>query len=86
MKLIGASNKVIVRLVMEQSLLLTISSFLLALVLINRTYRYFPKTVLLVPSDEVITFIVVLLGGILASILGLWHALKTQPAMALGGQ
>ena len=85
MKLIGASNKVIVRLVMEQSLLLTISSFLLALVLINRTYRYFPKTVLLVPSDEVITFIVVLLGGILASILGLWHALKTQPAMALGG-
>jgi len=86
MKLIGASNKVIVRLVMEQSLLLTISSFLLALALINRTYRYFPKTVLLVPSDEVITFIVVLLGGILASILGLWHALKTQPAMALGGQ
>jgi len=86
MKLIGASNKVIVRLVMEQSLLLTISSFLLALVLINRTYRYFPKTVLLVPSDEVITFLVVLLGGILASILGLWHALKTQPAMALGGQ
>lgn len=85
MKLIGASNKVIVRLVMEQSLLLTISSFLLALVLINRTYRYFPKTVLLVPSDEVITFLVVLLGGILASILGLWHALKTQPAMALGG-
>jgi putative ABC transport system permease protein len=85
MKLIGASNKVIVRLVMEQSLLLTISAFLVALVLIHQTYRFFPKTILLVPSDEVITFIVVLLGGILASILGLWHALKTQPAMALGG-
>ena len=25
-------------------------------------------------------------GGILASILGLWQAMKTQPAMALGGQ
>jgi putative ABC transport system permease protein len=85
MKLIGASNKVIVRLVMEQSLLLTISAFLVALVLIHQTYRFFPKTILLIQSDEVITFIVVLLGGILASILGLWHALKTQPAMALGG-
>lgn len=86
MKLIGASNKVIVRLVMEQSLLLTISAFLFALALINQTYHLFPKTILLVPSDEVITFIVILFGGILASILGLWHALKTQPAMALGGQ
>jgi len=86
MKLIGASNKVIVRLVMEQSLLLTISAFLTALVLINLTYRFFPRTILLIPSDEVVTFIVVFLGGILASILGLWHAWKIQPAMALGGQ
>jgi putative ABC transport system permease protein len=86
MKLIGAPNLVIIRLVMEQSLLLTISAFLFALVIINNTYHLFPKTILLVPSDEVITFIVVLFGGILASILGLWQALKTQPAMALGGQ
>ena len=86
MKLIGAPNGVIVRLVLEQSLLLTISAFLFALVLINQTYPYFPKTILLVTMDEVITFIVVLFGGILASILGLWQALKTQPAMALGGQ
>jgi putative ABC transport system permease protein len=59
---------------------------LFALVLINQTYPYFPKTILLVPSDEVFTFIVVLFGGILASILGLAQALKTQPALALGGQ
>jgi putative ABC transport system permease protein len=85
MKLIGAPNQVIVRLVMEQSLLLTISAFLFALILINQTYHLFPKTILLVPSDEVLTFIVVLFGGILASFLGLWQAFKTQPAMALGG-
>ena len=29
---------------------------------------------------------VVIFGGILASILGLVQALKTQPALALGGQ
>ena len=86
MKLIGAPNQVIVRLVLEQSLLLTISAFLFALVLINQTYPYFPKTILLVPMDEVITFMIVLAGGILASFLGVTQVLKTQPAMALGGQ
>jgi len=86
MKLIGAPNEVIVRLVLEQSMLLTISAFLFALVLINQTYPYFPKTILLVPEDEVLTFIVVFFGGLLASLLGIVQALKTQPAMALGGQ
>jgi putative ABC transport system permease protein len=85
MKLIGAPNQVIIRLVLEQSLLLTISAFGFALILINQTYPYFPKTILLVPSDEFITFLVVFFGGILASILGLVQALKTQPALALGG-
>ena len=85
MKLIGAPNRVIIRLVLEQSLLLTISAFGFALILINQTYPYFPKTILLVPSDELITFVVVFFGGILASILGLVQALKTQPALALGG-
>jgi putative ABC transport system permease protein len=86
MKLIGAPNQVIVRLVLEQSMVLTISAFLFALVLINQTHAYFPKTILLVPTDEAITFIVVFFGGILAGILGLVQALKTQPALALGGQ
>jgi len=86
MKLIGAPNTVIVRLVMEQSMLLTVSAFIFALILINNTYHLFPKTILLVPSDEVVTFIVVFFGGILASILGLVQALKTQPALALGAQ
>jgi putative ABC transport system permease protein len=86
MKLIGAPNLVIVRLVLEQSLLLTVSAFLFAPLIINLTYPYFPKTIFLLPEDEVVTFIVALFGGILASVLGLWRALKTEPAMALGGK
>ncbi|MEJ2691325.1 MAG: ABC transporter permease, partial [Deltaproteobacteria bacterium] len=86
MKLIGAPNRVITRLVLEQSILLTVCAFLFALVLINQTYTYFPKTILLVPSDEIITFIVVFFGGLVASFLGLVQALKTQPALALGSQ
>jgi putative ABC transport system permease protein len=86
MKLIGAPNGVIVRMVMEQSMLLTISAYLFGLTLIHNTYHFFPKTILLMPGDDLVILFVAVFGGILASILGLWQALKTQPAMALGGQ
>ena len=85
MKLIGAPNGVIVRMVMEQSLLLTIGAFLFGALLIQNTYSLFPRTILLVPGDTLVTFIIAFAGGILASILALWQVLKTQPAMALGG-
>ena len=84
MKLIGAPNWAIVRMVMEQSLLLTIGAFLFGLALIHNTYQLFPRTILLVSGDDLVTFIIALAGGILASILGLWEALKTEPALALG--
>jgi putative ABC transport system permease protein len=85
MKLIGAPNRIIIRLVMEQSLLLTVSAFALGIVLIENTYRFFPRTLLLLPSDHMVTFVIALVGGVLASVLGLWQALTTEPAMALGG-
>ncbi len=85
MKLIGAPNSVIIRMIMEQSLLLTVSAFLFAWLLIQNTYQMFPRTILRVPGDDLLTFIVAFAGGILASTLGLLHALRTEPAMALGG-
>jgi putative ABC transport system permease protein len=85
MKLIGAPNRVVVRLVMEQSLLLTVSAFAMGIVLIENTHQFFPRTLLLLPSDHMVTFGIALLGGVLASLLGLWQALTTEPAMALGG-
>lgn len=86
MKLIGAPNRIIIRLVMEQSLLITAGAFLFGLVLIQNTYQLFPKTVLRVVGDDLITLGATMIGGLVASILGLWQALKTQPALALGGQ
>ncbi len=85
MKLIGAPNRVIIRLVMEQSLLLTLSSFLLGLVLVHNTYHKFPRLVLLTPTDDLLTLALALVGGVLASILGIWRALKIPPALAIGG-
>lgn len=85
MKLLGAPNRVIIRLVVEQSLLLTVTSFFVGTILINSLHQTFPKRVLLTTGDQLITFLAVLLAGFVASLLGVWQALKTEPALALGG-
>lgn len=85
MKLIGAPNRVIVRLILEQSLFMTVMSFLLGLVIIYSIVDLFPRKVLLLTSDTLFTFAVALAGGILASVLGIWQVLKAEPALALGG-
>jgi putative ABC transport system permease protein len=85
MKLIGAPNRVIVRMIMEQSLFMTVGSFVLGLAFIHSILDIFPRKVLLLPQDTLLTFAVALAGGLIASLLGIWQALKTQPAMALGG-
>jgi putative ABC transport system permease protein len=86
MKLIGAPNWVIIRMVLEESLLLTCISFLFGLILISNTYQLFPRRVVLLPGDHLVTFLIAVLGAILASGLGVRQALKTEPALALGGQ
>ena len=85
MKLIGAPNWVVVRMIMEQSLLMTVSSFLFGLLVILNIADLFPRKILILAPDTLITFAIALAGGILASVLGIWQVLKTQPAMALGG-
>jgi putative ABC transport system permease protein len=85
MKLIGAPNRVIVRLVLEQALLLTACSYLFGLLVIHNAYQYFPRLVRLTAFDDVLTFLIVLAGAVIASVLGIVQALKTEPALALGG-
>jgi putative ABC transport system permease protein len=85
LKLIGASNGVIVRLIFEQSMVLTLSSFSFAYVLVMATYERFPRTLVLAPRDTLITFAVLFVGGALASLAGIIHALRTAPSVALGG-
>jgi len=86
MKLIGAPNWVVVRMIMEESLLMTVSSFLSGLLVILNITDLFPRKILILASDTLLTFAIALAGGILASVLGIWQVLKTEPAMALGGR
>jgi putative ABC transport system permease protein len=85
LKLIGAPNRVIVRLIMEQSLALTLASFAFAYVLAALIEPRFPRTLVFLPQETAVTFVVMLAGGVVASLLAIWHALRTPPQLALGG-
>ena len=85
LKLIGAPNWVIVRLIMEQSLALTLASFAVAYGLRELIVPGFPRTLTFVAGETAATFAVMLAGGVLASLMAIWHALRTPPQLALGG-
>lgn len=85
LKLIGAPNGLIVRLIMTQSMLLTLASFALAYLLRDLIAPGFPRTLAFVGQETAITFAVMLLGGVLASLMAVWHALRTPAQLALGG-
>src|SRR5690606_35090789 len=85
LKLIGASNSVIVRLILEQSLLLAVLGCATGYGLVMLTHERFPRTLVFEPSDIIGTFAVILLGGVIASLFGIWRALRTPPSLALGG-
>ncbi len=85
LKLIGAPNRVIVRMILEQSLALTLGSFAFAYLLMTLVRDRFPRTLILLPEEIAITFAVMLAGGVVASFMAIWHALRTPPALALGG-
>jgi putative ABC transport system permease protein len=85
LKLMGASNGVIVRLILEQSLVITLAAFGFAYAVVSLTYERFPRTLVLLPGDTLVTFAVIFVGGVLASLLGIWQALRTPPSLALGG-
>lgn len=85
LKLIGAPNLVIVRLIMTQSMLLTLGSFVMAYGLRNLIAPGFPRTLAFIGEETTITFAVMLVGGVVASLMAVWHALRTPPQLALGG-
>lgn len=85
LKLIGAPNSVIVRLILTQSLLLTLAGFALAYVLRALIAPGFPRTLAFTTQETAVTFAVMLAGGVLASFMAIWHALRTPPQLALGG-
>lgn len=85
LKLIGAPDRRIVGLIVQQALAMGFISFLVGAALINAAHGFFPRRVVLEPSDAATLFGVVLGVCLLASALGVRAALKIDPASALAG-
>lgn len=85
LKLIGAPDRKIAGLIVQQALAMGVIGFVLGAVLIASVAGYFPRRVILQPWDGLALGAVVAVVCLLASVLGLRLALKIDPAQALGG-
>ena len=85
LKLIGAPDRRIVGLIVEQALAMGIISFVAGAALINAGQGYFPRRVVLELTDAAMLFGVVLVACLIASALGVRTALRIDPASALAG-
>lgn len=85
LKLIGAPDRTIVGMIVQQALALGLTGFLLGAALISGTKDYFPRRVVLQPEDGLALAGIVLIVCLVASGLGVRLALSVEPAKALGG-
>ena len=85
LKLIGAPDRTIVAMIVQQALALGLTGFMFGTLLIANIKGFFPRRVVLEPDNVLALGGVVFLVCILASGLGVRAALKADPATALGG-
>lgn len=85
LKLIGAPDRTIIGLILQQALAMGAIGFSFGAIMINIAAEYFPRRVLIEPLDQLFLGAIVIAVCILASGLGVRLALKVDPATALGG-
>lgn len=84
LKLIGAPDRTIVGLILQQALAMGTIGFGFGALLITSIKDYFPRRVVLQPEDGLALAGAVILVCVLSSALGVRLALKVDPATALG--
>ncbi len=85
LKLIGASNYVILTMILQQALILGALGFSVAYFLGQQIFPRFPRRVILVESDLWGLAWIVLGISVLSSFLGMWKAASVRPNEALSG-
>lgn len=85
LKLIGAPDRTIVGLILQQALAMGVIGFGFGALLITAVKDHFPRRVLLQPEDGLALGMAVILVCVLASGLGVRLALRIDPAAALRG-
>jgi putative ABC transport system permease protein len=85
MKLIGTRNRTISWMILQQALGLGLIGFIVGKIAASLWAPFFPKYVLLLPSDSILGFVAVMLICTVASFLAIQAAIKVDPAEAIGG-
>ncbi len=85
LKLIGAPDRTIIGLIVQQALAMGVIGFVFGAILITLVKDNFPRRVILEPADGLALASVVLIVCVLASALGVRLALKVDPGEALKG-
>jgi putative ABC transport system permease protein len=85
LKLIGARNRTIAAMILQQALGLGAIGFIVGKTAATLWAPIFPKYVLLLPGDAVIGAFVVIVVSALSSIVAIRAALAVDPATAIGG-
>ncbi len=85
LKLIGAPDRTIVGMIVQQALALGLIGFAIGAALIVAVKDHFPRRVVLEPDNVATLGLVVLAVCLIASGLGVRAALRVDPATALGG-
>ncbi len=79
LKLMGARNRVILALILQQALLLGGLGYFLAYHFGELIFPHFPRRVIIVHEDLFRLGIIVIVISVLSSLLGIWKAMKIQP-------
>lgn len=85
LKLIGAPDRTIIGMIVQQALALGSIGFIIGATLIVNAKGYFPRRVVLEPDNVLILGLIVFAVCLLSSGLGVRAALRVDPATALGG-
>jgi putative ABC transport system permease protein len=85
LKLIGTKNRTIAALILQQAIALGLIGFTVGKIAATLWAPFFPKHVLLEPTDAVIGLLAVIIICILSSVIAIRAALKVDPAEAIGG-
>lgn len=85
LKLVGAPDRTIIGLFVQQALSMGVVGFLFGLALVAIFRGYFPRRVILLPDDIAVLFVIVVVVCLAASSLGVRVAVKVDPSKALVG-
>lgn len=85
MKLIGIPNSMIIKMIVQETVLLGFMAFIFGNVFAHLIYGKFPKRVVLEIPDAWTLFIVILLASVASSFIGVKKVISADPAAAIGG-